>query len=106
MTRDLVLCCGSLTLDNVVLADGRHLPRSCGGNVVYSALAARLWHDRVGLVSRVGCDYPQSFLTLLADHGLDLGGVVRCQDAHGMNVAFSYRPDGSRVRAFPAQVVS
>lgn len=78
---------------------------SCGGNVVYSALAARLWHDHVGLVSRVGRNYPESFLTLLVDHGLDLGGVVRSQAAHGMNVAFSYRPDGSLVRAFPPQVM-
>ena len=106
MTRNLLACCGSLTLDNVVLADGRYLPRSCGGNVVYSALAARLWHDRVGLVSRVGVDYPESFLTLLADQGLDLGGVVRGRGAHGMNVAFSYRPDGSRVRAFPPHVMA
>lgn len=106
MSRDLLACCGSLTLDNVVLADGTPLAQSCGGNVVYSALAARLWHDRVGLVARIGVDYPRAFLGRLEEKGLDLSGVVETGARHGMNVAFSYRPDGSRIRAFPAEVTA
>jgi ribokinase len=102
---DLIVC-GSLTLDNVVTADGRCLPQAASGNVVYAALGARLWGARVGLVSRAGTDYPQAFLDVLAASGLDLEGISRVDAAHGMNVAFAYRADGSRVRAFPPEVMA
>jgi sugar/nucleoside kinase (ribokinase family) len=101
---DLIIC-GSLTLDNVVTADGRLLPRSAGGNVVYAALGAALWGARIGLVSRAGADFPADFLAMLVERSLDLGGVTRLDGAHGMNVAFAYRADGSRVRSFPAALV-
>ena len=105
MSPDLVVC-GSLTTDNVVTADGRMLPQSCGGNVVYAALGARLWGPSVGLVSRAGADYPADFLDGLAARGLDLDGIACVDTPHGMNVAFCYRPDGSRVRAFPPEVIA
>jgi sugar/nucleoside kinase (ribokinase family) len=102
---DLIVC-GSLTLDNVVTAGGQCLPQAAGGNVVYAALGARIWGARVGLVSRAGANYPQEFLDFLAARGLDLGGVARVDAAHGMNVAFAYRDDGSRVRAFPPDLMA
>jgi ribokinase len=89
----------------VVTADRRFLPQSAGGNVVYSALGARLWHDRVGLVSRAGSNFSGAFLDMLASKGLDLGGIQQSSQPHGMNVAFCYSPDGSRVRQFPPEVV-
>ena len=63
---DLIACVGSLTFDNVVTAEGRALARTCGGNVVYAALGARLWGARVGLVSRAGADFPSAFLDRMA----------------------------------------
>ena len=98
--------CGSLTLDNVVTSEGALLPMRAAGNVVYAALGAALWGRSVGLVSRAGADFPADFLAMLADRGLDLGGIARIDAPHGMNVAFAYRPDGSRVRAFPADLVA
>ncbi len=104
-TPDLIVC-GSLTLDNVITSDGVTLPRTAGGNVVYAALGAMLWGHSVGLVSRAGADFPLDFLRMLGDRGLNLGGITRIDVPHGMNVAFAYRPDGSRVRAFPADIVA
>ena len=77
MSAPDVILCGSLTLDNVVTAGGRALAQSCGGNVVYAALGARLWRVRAGLVSRAGCDFPQDFLERLEALGLDIGGIAR-----------------------------
>ncbi len=106
MKRDLLVCAGSLTLDNVVTAEGRQLPQSYGGNVLYSALGARIWHDAVGLVSRAGADFPAACVDMLAARGLRTEGIRRLDQRHGMNVAFCYRPDGSRVRAFPPEVIA
>lgn len=105
MSAPGVILCGSLTLDNVVTAEARALPQSCGGNVVYAALGARLWRVRAGLVLRAGCDFPQDFLGRLEALGLDIGGIARVAAPHGMNVAFAYREDGGRVRALPPAIM-
>ncbi|MEO8545282.1 MAG: carbohydrate kinase family protein [Burkholderiaceae bacterium] len=106
MTPDLLVCAGSLTLDNVLTAEGYQLPQSYGGNVLYSALGAHIWHDHVGLVSRAGTDFPAACLEMLAARGLRTEGIRRLASRHGMNVAFCYRPDGSRVRAFPPDAIA
>ena len=101
---DLVVA-GSLTVDNVRTAQGDLLPPRPGGNVIFAALGARLWSSSVGLVSRAGADYPAHALERLASLGLDLGGITRVDAPHGMNVAFNYAPDGSRIRVFPSTVM-
>ena len=98
-----LLVAGSLTVDNVRTADGVLLPPRPGGNVIFAALGARLWSNAIGLVSRAGADYPAGALDRLAARGLDLAGITRVDAPHGMNVAFSYAPDGSRIRIFPAR---
>jgi ribokinase len=102
---ELVLL-GSLTLDNVLSASGEALPRNASGNVVYAALGARLWHGSLGIVSRAGRDYNEALLERLAGLGIAVDGVRRLDRPHGMNCAFWYRPDGSRERAFPPEVLS
>jgi ribokinase len=99
-----LIVCGSFTLDNVIAPSGARLPQNCGGNVVYAAGGAALWSDGVGLVAPAGGNYPGEFLAALAARGLDLGGVRRLDAPHGMNVAFWYRPDGSRERRFPPDI--
>lgn len=97
---------GSLTLDSVLTATGDVLPRVAGGNVVYAALGARLWHDSVGIVSRAGRDYDEQALDRLSGLRVAVDGVTRLDRPHGMNCAFWYRPDGSRERAFPPHILA
>jgi len=97
---------GCLTLDNVVTAEGVCLPQSFGGNCLYAALGARLWCERVGIVSRCGGDYPGAVFELLRETGIDASGVTRLERPHGRNVAFAYRADGSRTRAIPPEVLA
>ncbi len=65
---------GSLTIDNVVRANGEVLPESAGGNAVYAALGAHVWSDSVGIVSRWGAGHPEAFIDRLARCGIDVGG--------------------------------
>jgi sugar/nucleoside kinase (ribokinase family) len=46
-----------------------------GGAVIYAALGAAVWGARVGLVSRIGDDYPAPTLEALASRGVLLDGV-------------------------------
>ena len=86
---------GNLTIDDVVLSDGRTSIGSLGGGAIYAALGARLWSVPVGLVTRRGEDFVQSHLTRLADCGVDTSGVV---DIPGPTVRnwVLYGDDGSR----------
>jgi ribokinase len=101
-----LIVCGSLTLDSVLTADGVATPQVCGGNVAYAALGARVWSASVGAVSRAGADYPAALQERLAARGIDTAGIARRAAPHGMTVAFCYRADGSRTRAFPPDVMA
>ena len=68
---------GGFTLDDTVFPEGNVEWAAPGGNVLYSAIGARIWADPVGLVSLVGSDYPQSYLDRLKRYGFDLEGVRR-----------------------------
>ncbi|MGQ0732559.1 MAG: carbohydrate kinase family protein [Acidobacteriota bacterium] len=74
MTPALVLA-GNLLVDDLVFQDGRTRMGEAGGAILYGALGARLWGTRVGLVSRVGFDYPVATLNDLTRGGIDLAGV-------------------------------
>lgn len=90
-----VVVAGDLTLDDVVLPDGTTQMAAVGGDSLYAALGARLWEPRVGLVTRRGEDFPAAHLDLLADLGVDTGGV---RDVAGPTVRnwVIYENDGRR----------
>ncbi len=94
---------GCLTLDNVVTAERALIPSVCGGNALYAVVGARLWGPAVGLVARVGDDYPASCLDAIAAV-VDTRGLRRVAGPHPLRVAFAYRPDGSRTRVIPPEV--
>jgi ribokinase len=89
---------GGMTVDNVITADGHRLIGVCGGNALYSAVGMRVWADDVGIVARVGDDYPHECIEAAAGYGLDLHGLRRLNGPHRLRVAFAYRADGSRTR--------
>jgi sugar/nucleoside kinase (ribokinase family) len=74
MSLDLVVV-GNLLLDDVVFADGRTRMAQPGGAALYGALAAALWDIEIGIVTRLGSDYPRSILEALGDRGIHLEGV-------------------------------
>jgi ribokinase len=96
---------GCLTTDSVVTATGDLVRRSCGGNVLYGAIGAHIWDRSVGIVARAGADYPAECLAEIGAK-VDLGGLRRLPGPHPIHVAFSYRPDGSRVRRIPDEVLA
>jgi sugar/nucleoside kinase (ribokinase family) len=96
---------GCLTTDNVVTAAGDILPQNYGGNCLYAALGARVWNDRVGVVSRYGAGYSEAPIDLLRSLGVDTSGIRHLGVPHGRNVAFAYRADGSRTRAIPPGII-
>jgi len=71
---DLVVL-GNLLVDDVVYDDGSTRMQQPGGAALYVALGASLWNVSVGIVSRIGDDYPADILQSLRERRVDLGGV-------------------------------
>lgn len=66
---------GALNRDFILPPRGRPLLDVPGGPVVYAAAGAALWGAKVGLVARVGEDFPRQWLDDLTARGWDLAGV-------------------------------
>lgn len=93
---------GGLRLDYLITTEGEVRVRQLGGNAVYAGVGARIWTDQVGLLSRVGENYPRELLSTLAAHGLHTEGVVTLPGEHEIYTFYAYRPDGRRVDTDPA----
>ena len=67
---------GYLTLDDLVLEDGRVLRDTLGGGALFSAVGAQAWGGTVGVHSCAGGDYPDAYRRRIEAAGLDLTGVA------------------------------
>jgi len=73
VSRPSLYTLGNFTIDDIVRwPDGQTWMSQPGGNVLFSALGARLWWDSVGLLARVGNDYPRARLAEIEARGLCL----------------------------------
>ena len=97
---DLIIV-GQITVDDVVPAAPGPWRRQIGGSSLYALAGARQWLDpkRIGLVARLGRDYPFDVERLLRDRGLAHLALTRVPSAHLIEWLI-YEPDGSR-RSLP-----
>ena len=66
---------GQLRREYLLPPEGQPLLDVPGGNLLYAAAGARIWSDKIGLLSRVGEDYPQDWLKQFANRGFDTSGI-------------------------------
>lgn len=90
-----VVVLGGMTLDDIVLSDGRVHRRVSGGNALYAALGAAVWRVPSEIVSFVGVDYPQQVFDGLAARGVGTGNVVR-RPGSSIRLWILYEHDGRR----------
>jgi hypothetical protein len=93
---DLVIL-GQITIDDVVPASPAAWRRQIGGSSLYCLAGAKLWldADRIGLVARLGCDYPFDIEALLRQAQVHHYSLARF-DAEHLIEWLIYEPDGSR----------
>src|SRR5580692_4486615 len=97
---DLVIL-GQITIDDVVPASPGAWQRQIGGSSLYCLAGAKLWldSDRIGLVARLGRDYPFDIEALLRQAQVHHYSLTRF-DAEHLVEWLIYEPDGSR-RSLP-----
>ncbi len=71
-----LLAVGTVAFDTIETPFGR-AERILGGSATYIALAARFFTDTVRLNAVVGRDFPDAYVELLGERGIDLEGLVR-----------------------------
>ncbi len=76
MSPDFVIV-GQLRREYLLPAFGPPRLDAPGGNALYAAGGLAVWDSHIGLVARVGEDYPQEWLERLKHLGWDLEGVRR-----------------------------
>ena len=90
-----VVILGQLSIDDVVLPDGRTTMASCGGDATYAALSALLWTAPIGVVAPAGVDFPNAHLERLRELKLDLSGVT-ARPGPAIRYWVIYEADGRR----------
>ena len=74
MKNNKVLVVGTMAFDEIItpsVTSGKML----GGAATYIGLAASFTSAQIGVVSVIGEDFPQEYLNLLTDRGVDVSGV-------------------------------
>jgi ribokinase len=79
-----------LRIDYIITADRQAHLREMGGNAVFAAVGARIWAADVGIVSRVGKNYPRGWLDALRAAGLSIAGVCQLAECHDMRTFYAY----------------
>lgn len=74
MIYDLI-CLGNITLDDVILPDGKTQDNCFGGDALYATLGGRIWSKDVNFVAPIGNNTPELFCTQLKNSGIDLLGM-------------------------------
>ncbi len=95
MVKPRLVCFGNLTIDDVVLPDGREQPGCIGGDALYAVLAARLWEPTAEMVAPIGADFPDAVLARIAAAGLSRDGLP-ARALPTLRNRVVYAADGSR----------
>ncbi|HJS19297.1 MAG TPA: carbohydrate kinase family protein [Anaerolineales bacterium] len=66
---------GQLTREYLLPASGHPRLDAAGGNLLYAAAGLKLWEPSIGLVGRVGDDYPREWLNECIARGFDTSGI-------------------------------
>jgi sugar/nucleoside kinase (ribokinase family) len=96
------ICCGGLRIDYLITPDGEARLREMGGNALYAAVGARVWSSQVGLLARVGENYPAGWLEALQQHGLDVTGIRVVPGEQDMRTFYAYLDPRTRTDTDPA----
>jgi sugar/nucleoside kinase (ribokinase family) len=97
------LAVGGLRIDYIITADQQVHLREMGGNAIFAAVGARIWAADVGIVSRVGENYPAEWLERLSAAGLTVAGVHQVPGWQDMRTFYAYLDRETRDDTEPAR---
>jgi sugar/nucleoside kinase (ribokinase family) len=93
---------GGLRTDYCITHDGHVRIGVMGGNAVYAATGAMIWSSSVGIVSRIGNNYPDEWLDALRTAGINTEGIQILEEPHDTRTFYAYISEEERVDTNPS----
>lgn len=75
-TFDCIIA-GRLERESIINKDEQISIDQPGGNLLYTAYGFTLWGKAAGLVSRIGCDFPEEWIEEIAKQSINTDGITR-----------------------------
>jgi sugar/nucleoside kinase (ribokinase family) len=91
LLRYLVI--GQLRRETIITIENKaHIDRP-GGSLLYAAVGSATWESNVGLVARIGEDYPQEWIEQAAGLGFDTRGIEILPETIDLRSFYAYTKD-------------
>jgi sugar/nucleoside kinase (ribokinase family) len=84
---------GHFSIDSIHLPNRKAPVVILGGSVAYAAISASRLNARVGVVSKVGSDFPEAYKWWLEQEGIDLSGLRKVPDSRTTSFELIYDHD-------------
>jgi sugar/nucleoside kinase (ribokinase family) len=84
---------GRLQRSYIITPQNKALLDIPGGGLLYAAAGLAAWETGIGLVGRVGEDYPQDWLADIARRGIDIRGIYILPEAIDLRYFLAYPDD-------------
>ena len=91
-----VAVAGHFAIDNILLPSRSKPFVVLGGSVTYVSFITKLLGGTVSIISKVGGDFPESYMWLLREEGIDLTGVTKLKRSGTTRFDLKYSKDLSR----------
>lgn len=90
-----VYVAGHFSIDSIILPTRSQPFTILGGAVAYTSFAITHLGANAAVISRVGEDFPEAYLWWLAQEGIDVSSVVRCNEEKNTRFELTYNRDFS-----------
>jgi len=81
---------GHITREFILPPIGSPLLDAAGGSALYAAGGLSVWEKQIGLLARVGEDYPRPWLKAVAERGVDTTGIKILHQSLDLRSFFAY----------------
>ena len=92
---------GHLAREYILPAVGQPLLDAAGGSALYAAGGFLVWERELGLLGRVGEDYPRPWLKDLQRHGIDVEGIEIIRQSVDLRAFYAYNENFGITRGSP-----
>jgi sugar/nucleoside kinase (ribokinase family) len=88
-TADLTVI-GNFSIDHITLPTQPKPSTIMGGAVAYTSLAAQVLGAKAAIISKIGNDFPQTYLTQLQKAGVDTTNIIQAQNEKTTSFELTY----------------
>lgn len=100
------LIAGKLQREFIINLENQPFLDIPGGNLLYSAAGLGIWEEGIGLISRIGEDYPQEYLEKIERCGFDKRGIKILPDSIDVRTFMAWTAPDTAQRENPVSVFS